>query len=142
MVTKTYLVKAASVDPRSLNKPTEHAVICFCGAQMKLRFSGKFKHGWFYGCTKWPECNGTHGCHADGKPLGIPADIETKQFRKAAHEAFDKMWQNGYMSRGGCYSWMRNVMGLSEDQAHIGMMDKTQCQELIGRVNKITETLK
>jgi ssDNA-binding Zn-finger/Zn-ribbon topoisomerase 1 len=109
---------------------------------MKLRFSGKFKHGWFYGCTRYPDCKGAHGCHQDGKPLGTPADDETKQFRIAAHEAFDKLWKNGYMSRGGCYSWMQKVMGLSKDEAHIGMMDKKQCRELISRVSKITDTLK
>jgi ssDNA-binding Zn-finger/Zn-ribbon topoisomerase 1 len=142
IMTKSYIVKAASVDPRLENKPTEYPVICFCGAPMKLTFTGHFKHGWFYGCTKYPACHGAHGCHADGKPLGIPADDETKQYRIAAHEEFDKLWKKGYMSRGGCYSWMKKVMGLTKDEAHIGKFNKKQCQDLIQRAKNITEKLK
>lgn len=135
VVKKSYVVKTATGAARKPTpKPTEHAVICFCGSPMRLKWSGKFKHGWFYACTRYPECRGAHGCHADGKPLGIPADDETKKARMAAHKEFDSLWRSGYMSRRNAYGWMQRVMGISSDEAHIAMMTVAQCKELVGHV--------
>jgi len=100
-----------------------------CGARMVLRNS---RFGLFFGCTKYPECRATHGAHQDlGVPLGVPADKETKQWRVKAHEAFDTLWKNGRMSRTKAYEWMRGAMGLSEEEAHIGMFDKETCVRLM-----------
>lgn len=49
-----------------------------CQAPMLLRES---RFGKFYGCTRFPECRGTHGAHPDGRPLGVPANAETKEAR-------------------------------------------------------------
>ena len=67
-----------------------------CGVEMVLRTTKKYtyKDGSprkFYGCSNWPECNGVHGAHLNGEPLGIPADKETKQWRIKAHERFDEI---------------------------------------------------
>lgn len=32
----------------------------------------------FFGCVGCPRCRATHGAHADGSPLGIPANAETQ----------------------------------------------------------------
>lgn len=104
-----------------------------CEAPMVLK-PGAF--GLFYGCTKWPDCNGTHGAHQDtGEPLGVPATRDVKQARIEAHEVFDTLWRNNpSMSRDAAYRWMREKMGLSAEEAHIGRFDKMQCERLIALV--------
>ena len=98
---------------------------------MKLRPS---RYGQFYGCTRYPACQGTHGAHADGTPLGIPANRETKEARMAAHAAFDQLWQDGQMSRNRAYQVLRDLMGMTQEEAHIGRFTKEQCEQLIGKL--------
>lgn len=115
------------------NPPKEYEVICTCGAPMRMTYSTKFKDSpWFYGCSTFPKCRQTHGCHqATGKPLGRPADKETKNWRMKAHDAFDTLWQKKGMGRAQAYKWMRRMLDLSEEEAHIGMMNIETCQRLI-----------
>lgn len=95
---------------------------------MRLRPS---RYGPFYGCDNYPECTATHGAHPDGKPLGIPANKETKQARIAAHAEFDRLWKGGLMTRKEAYKWMQAVMGLSAKTAHIGQFSKDRCELLV-----------
>lgn len=100
-----------------------------CGARMVLRDS---RYGKFYGCSTFPKCRAAHGAHPDGRPLGIPANAETKQWRMRAHDAFDDLWKSGRMRRGEAYAWLRRQMGLSEEDCHIGRFDIEQCKSVIG----------
>lgn len=93
------------------------------------------KHGKFYGCSTFPQCRGTHGAHADGRPLGTPANKETKEARMRAHEAFDQLWRSGRMNRSQAYSWMQRVMSMTKDEAHIGKFSAEQCDKLIELVS-------
>jgi ssDNA-binding Zn-finger/Zn-ribbon topoisomerase 1 len=61
-----------------------------CDGKLVLRLS---KYGLFYGCTNYPVCKTAHGAHPDGKPLGKPANKETKAWRIKAHQAFDKVFE-------------------------------------------------
>jgi len=98
---------------------------------MKLRYSPKFKGGnWFYGCSRFPACSGSHGCHQDsGKPLGKPADRETKEWRIKAHDAFDTLWQVGPMNRREAYKWLATEIGVTE--IHMGESDIETCKKVI-----------
>lgn len=107
-----------------------------CRNLMVLRRTDKFRYGsgrsrLFWGCIRFPDCNSTHGAHPNGKPLGIPADAETKQSRMKAHEAFDKLWTEHGLSRRESYTVLQKMMGMSADEAHIGRFDIAQCQRLI-----------
>lgn len=112
------------------SKPKEHEVVCLCGAPMRLRYSERFKDKpWFYGCSRYPACTTTHGCHqATGEPLGFPADKETKAWRIRAHAAFDRIWKEGHMARRDAYAWLASVLGLKE--VHVGASDVAQCREI------------
>jgi ssDNA-binding Zn-finger/Zn-ribbon topoisomerase 1 len=99
-----------------------------CGFPMVLRTS---RYGKFWGCSQFPECKGTHGAHEDGRPLGIPADKETKLARIGAHEAFDRLWKSRKMTRTQAYSWMQEAMNLPKDEVHIGRFTKEQCIHLV-----------
>ncbi len=115
-----------------------------CGAPMVLRSTIKYVYAsrsprLFYGCTRWPQCSGAHGAHPDGQPLGIPADRETRIARIAAHDAFDSLWKRDggrRMSRRDAYRLMQHLMGMREDEAHIGRFTAEQCKELIDRLTR------
>lgn len=64
-------------------------------------------------------CCGLHGW--GGKPLVSP---ETHQARKAAHHAFDPLWQTGEMSRAEAYAALARVLKLEPADCHIGLMDE------------------
>lgn len=109
-------------------------VICGeCSAEMVLRKSPKYKSP-FWGCSKFPECRGSHGAHPDGRPLGVPANQETKQWRIKAHDAFDTLWKCGgiNMTRRKAYKRLAEKMGVSE--IHIGESDIETCKKIIEAV--------
>ena len=85
----------------------------------------------FWGCERFPLCKATHGAHPDGKPLGIPGTVDEKAARRRAHEAFDKLWNEGGMRRAGAYAWLAQAMGLTSEQAHIGAFGVEQCARVV-----------
>jgi len=102
---------------------------------MEKKRSSRF--GAFWGCTRFPECTGTHSAHQKtGEPMGIPADAATKKARIKAHEAFDRLWKHGGpMTRDKAYRWMRTKLGLPVEKAHISMFDAAECEQLLRAVN-------
>lgn len=107
-----------------------------CGADMQIRSSSKYPKP-FYGCSRFPECRGSHGAYIDGRPMGIPANKETKLARIQAHKVFDVIWKDELVkSRRAAYSWMGTRMGLNKMQCHISMFDKDMCEKLIALVKE------
>lgn len=110
-----------------------------CGAKLVLKNS---KYGKFYGCERWGKtgCSGAIGCHpGTDKPLGIPADKETRELRISTHKLFDQLWESGKMSRRESYNWMAEQMGMMRIDAHIGRFSAEQCRQLIGKVSILTK---
>lgn len=104
-----------------------------CGSDMVLRDS---RFGLFYGCVRYPACDCTHGAHNDGTPLGVPANKETRQARMDAHAVFDRLWKGA--TKGGksaarkkAYRWLREQLGLSKEECHIGRFDIEMCKKVI-----------
>jgi zinc-finger-containing domain len=126
-------------------------VICAeCGSVMILRSTSKFKYRngqprKFYGCSRWPKCNGVHGAHPDGRPFGLPADKPTKAARHAAHvaleelaaELFPRVQGNRRTSR--LYGWLSRRMGIPSEECHIGRFDQARCAEVIRLVHSTLE---
>ena len=110
-----------------------------CGAPMVRRWSLKYKK-FFFGCSEWPDCDGTHGCHPDGTPLGIPADRETRDARALAHGAFDKLWYGrGPTTREKAYSWLADRLGIPSGDCHIGRFDKATCERVVTVCEEMTD---
>lgn len=79
-------------------------------------------------------CNAYVGTHKAGigwgngtRPKGTLADALTRDARKAAHAAFDPLWQRGDLSRRKAYAWLASALGLTVDQTHIGIFDVQTC---------------
>lgn len=104
---------------------------CYCGAPMQLRQS---RHGTFYGCTNWPECDGLIGCHPGTEvPLGKPASKAVRQARVRAHKALDALWQpmggERRKYRDAAYRFLAEELGVNDP--HIGEMDGDDCEFVI-----------
>ena len=84
-------------------------------------------------CSRWPDCDATHGARADGTPLGIPADKATRKARQEAHTAFDRLWRGpeAMMGRAEAYKWLQGVLGLGPEDCHIARLHGDTCQRLI-----------
>jgi ssDNA-binding Zn-finger/Zn-ribbon topoisomerase 1 len=68
-----------------------------CGSKMILRTTDKIrtrdgKARVFFGCSRFPECRGTHGAHPDGRPLGVPGNAEVKRLRREVHSLLDEIF--------------------------------------------------
>lgn len=121
----------------------QHDIHCGeCGADMVLRRS---RYGPFYGCTAFPRCKGTHGCHPNLKPMGIPADKETKLLRMDVHAIFDKLWPevkdrtkcSKRRAKGLAYNWLATFMDMTRDEAHIGRFTADECRTFLSRASSI-----
>ncbi len=132
------VVEDVTMDER---RKTEHLAPCArrdlkcgeCGEVMILRHSKKYGTP-FYGCSRFPACKGACGAYPDGRPKSIPSDRKTSEARIRAHAVFDRVWQQKRMSRDQAYAWMRQVMGISNKEAHIGHLTAEQCDQLITHV--------
>lgn len=105
-----------------------------CGALMVLEEADE---GPLYVCGRFPACDGTHGAHPDGTPLGRPADAETRRLRKRCHEVFDRLWTEGERTREEAYSLLQEITGLAPREAHISRFDPATCRKVIREIQKL-----
>ena len=62
------------------------------------------------------------------------ADRETHEARKAAHAAFDPLWQSGKMSRSKAYSMLASIMGMTKEECHMKLITAEQARQVPGIV--------
>lgn len=103
-------------------------VTCYCGSPARLRTS---KYGPFWSCSRWPDCDGTVGCHPGTEmPLGTLADQATRTARRKAHEAFDPLWRSvPVLSRDDAYRWLGEMLEI--DDPHMGEMDRETAERVV-----------
>lgn len=107
----------------------------YCGKEAEFMSSKEF-YGRDYGVNMYVcrPCDAYTSTHGKGKtPKGTLATPRLRKLRMTAHSIFDPLWRGKYrrMSRGKAYRWMQEAMDMTPEQAHIGMMNEEQCQELI-----------
>lgn len=99
-----------------------------------LRTSGKWHLIWH--CL---DCLALVGCHEGTDiPLGLMADVATRDARFRAHNALDPLWRgrSRRMTRDEAYRWMANVLDIDYDRAHISMLTEAQCEIVIAEVKR------
>ena len=99
-----------------------------CGGTMVLKES---QYGPLYGCTRWPDCDCSHGAHPNGDPLGVPANKATRLARMEAHDAFDVMRLATGRNRSDAYRWLQDQMGMTREQCHMGKFDIDICKLVV-----------
>ena len=104
--------------------------VCYCGRNGVLRRS---RYGRFWSCPD-RSCEGLVGCHPGTSiPTGTMADKATRQARKRAHDAFDRLWRKApqpKLYRMAAYAWLSDQMGV--DDAHISQMTKEEAERIPG----------
>lgn len=116
-------------------------VFCdYCGEPAELA-DDSLIYGKSYGHKIWIccRCGAYVGCHrGTDKPLGRLANDQLRQYKKAAHNAFDPLWKSGRFinRRRDAYAWMAKAMGIPPEKAHIGMFDVPDCKKLIQIINE------
>jgi hypothetical protein len=94
------LVKGDQVHPDRPDAANELYYLCACGAY----------------CGAHP---GT--C----RPLGRPANRDTRKARIRAHKVFDRLWKGGLMGREAAYAWLADRVGVARFNCHIGLFDRS-----------------
>jgi hypothetical protein len=78
------------------------------------------------------DCHALVGCHEGTDiPLGLMADLPTRDARYQAHQVFDRLWRGGGITRADAYIWLAKTLAIPPEQAHIGMLSQQQCETLI-----------
>lgn len=95
------------------------------------------RYGPFWACPRFG-CEYLVGAHADGRPLGSPADQRTRRARHRAHEVFDQLWTRGSIPgptaarrRRRAYRWLAKQLRLTPDTCHIGRFNEQLCRRVI-----------
>lgn len=118
------------------------AEVCpYCNSTTKV-VSEEFIYGKKYSgrsivcCDRFPTCDAFVGCHSDGTPLGRLANKHLRASKINAHNAFDRIWKDCYMTRTEAYEWLSDELGIDEEYTHIGMFSIKTCQKVVELSNK------
>ena len=111
----------------------------YCGSRAFLRpasviyKSGEEHSGeQFYVCARYPSCDSYVTAHAGTRqPMGTLANRELRMKRRAAHMAFNQLWQRELMSKKEAYRWLQTQMGVDPEDAHIARFSDYRCDETI-----------
>ena len=111
----------------------------YCGSQAFLRHasalgkSGPTYNGkQFYVCARYPRCNSYVAAHEHSRlPMGTLASPRLRRLRHETHLAFDRLWQEGYMSIDEAYRWLQTQLSIPKTEAHIAMFSEYRCEQVI-----------
>lgn len=131
--------KAGQPVPEPVPLPSRRRVSCdYCGKAAGL-IAGKEvyphrpelaeRHFW----VCWP-CDAWVGCFDRGdrdEPMGELADEALRDARRAAHAAFDPLWQQGALTRETAYEWLAGAMATPVMRCRIGRMSLADCRRVV-----------
>ena len=80
-------------------------------------------------------CGAFCGCHPGHiRPLGLPADAETRELRQRVHALLDPLWLQAKArgeARTRVYAWLGTALGLRSSDCHVGMFNADTCRRAI-----------
>jgi len=89
-------------------------------------------------CSNFPRCDARCGCHpGTHRPLGSLADRETRNLRKAVHNAFDPLWKRGTIKRSRAYETLAERMQIAVSECHVGMFTAEQCRQALRIITRM-----
>ena len=108
------------------------AICRYCGGKI-IKTKSRVLYGkgnqTIYLCTM---CNAYVGCYeGTDKPMGKVANTVLRLKRQETHQVFDTFWQGQGWTRSAAYRWLARELHLSEENAHIGMMEMDECEAVI-----------
>jgi len=113
-----------------------------CGSKLKLQ---QGDYGLYYRCENYPKCKVTHGAFKDGKPIGVPGDLETIALRKAAHNKINELLKNETDPKEAqqrYYNWLAGKLNVPKNMCHMALFDKKTLRRVVGICNYLIERKK
>ena len=104
--------------------------ICrYCGGKI-IKSKSRVLYGkgsdTIYLCTM---CNAYVGWYkGTDKPMGKVANTVLRLKRQETHQIFDAFWKKQGWTRSAAYRWLARSLQVSEENAHIGMMEMDECE--------------
>lgn len=85
-----------------------------------------------YVCARYPACDAYVSAHRESRlPMGTLANKALRNQRRLAHNALNRLWEQGLMTRKETYRWLQVQLGLPESEAHIGRFSEYRCKQVI-----------
>ena len=115
----------------------------YCNGSVALRsadgiYRENNKGVMLYVCSNYPRCDAYVRVHEGTKiPVGTLANGELRALRKDAHDAFNRLYYSGYMSRDDAYVWLASILQAPRSQAHIGHLGEYYCNQVIEESKKL-----
>lgn len=116
----------------------------YCNSQALLRPASAV-HGFeyrqpseeVYVCARYPVCDSYVSAHRRTHlPMGTLANRPLRIKRMKAHNAFNRLWQSGMMTRTEAYHWLQVQLGLPPEDAHIAKFSEWRCAQVIQLCNQ------
>lgn len=107
----------------------------YCGTKAILR-PANFIHGknessygkHLYVCANWPACDAYVAVHhASKQPMGTLANGDLRHKRLVAHRELNAFRKISGMSKWAVYVWLAAKLGLTSEEAHIGLFTEDMC---------------
>lgn len=76
------------------------------------------------------------------RPKSAIHKTQVAQARARAHDVFDQLFLQGYMSRDQAYCWLARSMGMTRADCHFRFFDFGLCEAAIGLVREKLRLLK
>lgn len=93
-----------------------------------------------YVCSNYPKCDAYIKANPQtNKPMGTLANGQLRALRKRAHYYFDRLHEDGYMSRSDAYNWLADYIDMPLNMAHIGFLGEYYCNQVIERCKELIE---
>lgn len=116
----------------------------YCGAKALLRPAGTVHSSAYrkpgdevYVCSRYPVCDSYVSAHRRTHlPMGTLADRSLRVKRIEAHKVFNRLWENGVMTRTAAYHWLQVQLGLPPEEAHIANFSEWRCNQVIQLCNQ------
>lgn len=88
-------------------------------------------------CSAWVGCHEAGMGQGDGtQPLGVLTNAAGRTARRAAHAAFDSLWNSGGLSRNKAYAWLAKSLDIPLEECHIGHFGEARCARVVELVTE------
>ncbi len=128
--------------------PNQADIRCpYCGSHTIFRnaegiYTQDGQNIMLYVCARYPECDAYVNVHAGTKlPMGTLANGKLRNLRHQAHKRFDRLHQEGYLTKDDAYCWLANLISAPKSQAHIGYLGEYYCNLVIEESKKYLDIL-
>ena len=120
----------------------------YCGSSVIYRsadgiYKDNRKNSMLYVCSKYPECDAyVRTLPNTNVPMGTLANKHLRTLRQEAHKYFNRIYEEGYMTKQDAYRWLSFAISAPMSHTHIGNLGEYYCGVVIKESKRILENKK